>query len=495
MVLGEVLYLINYQRNENELLETFLDGIVFNERRNYTSPKFDLSTAQAGRFPNVSEGVGIELIVRPECNQHCDYCYIAQFGHELYPMKYRVNNETILSNLRSLLDYVYNKRKIFIPRWELFAGDLFYDDLYYDVLDVFYDIIKPLYQTYHHLFTNGNGISILTPSNCSFIADDAKVAKFDEYFNRMESIGCHLILSYSTDGKYATDIREHHDVSDEFYDKAFAFLKKYGYGPHPMISAESIDNYIQNYDWWMENMPKYSDSNTMPMMLEVRNNNWTPEKIDKYEELLHHVVKSQLEFFGSKEALAKNLFDTSDRMKMGYNMIRILPYSDADHAARYTCSMQWLLHITLNDLSIVPCHRTSYEQFHIGKFTLDDNGNINGVEAKNVAIGIMTHGFRASTIPKCSGCKYASMCMFGCLGSQYENSGELFSPIDCVCDLMKRKIVVLSKEFRDLGLLDIALEKQYITQATYDLYMDMCNEKPKEVPWITVIRNNKPLNK
>ena len=258
---------------------------------------------------------------------------------------------------------------------------------------------------------------------------------------------------------------------------------------------ESIDNYIQNYDWWMENMPKYSDSNTMPMMLEVRNNNWTPEKIDKYEELLHHVVKSQLEFFGSKEALAKNLFDTSDRMKMGYNMIRILPYSDADHAARYTCSMQWLLHITLNDLSIVPCHRTSYEQFHIGKFTLDDNGNINGVEAKNVAIGIMTHGFRASTIPKCSGCKYASMCMFGCLGSQYENSGELFSPIDCVCDLMERKIVVLSKEFRDLGLLDIALEKQYITQATYDLYMDMCNEKPKEVPWITVIRNNKPLNK
>ena len=479
---------VKFRNDETALLETFLDGVVFNKSRDYTSNRNEFPDNRKG-YPRVSEGMGIELIVRPECNQKCEYCYITQHGDELYPVHERVDNATILRNLRAILEYVYYEKHSFVNRWELFAGDLFYDNLYFDLLDIFYDVIKPIYKTYHHLFTRGRKISILSPSNCSFVKDDNKVALFEQYCKKMEEVGCELILSYSTDGKYACDSREKYDVPDEVFDKTFAFLKRHHYGPHPMVSAENIDNYIKNYDWWVEQIPKFSDYDTSVMMLEVRNDNWTEEKLDKYEALLKHIVHQNLKLHPSKKDFAQHLFDErSDAF--GYNLIKLYPKRSYEDDAAYSCSMQWLLHITLNNLSIVPCHRTSYKQFLIGQFDQDETGKITGVTGNNVAIGITTHGFRAGSIPRCSKCKYAPGCVKGCLGSQYEHSGELFAPIDSVCRLLKRKISVLSREYRDLGLLDIALENKYITNELYNLYMSWCEEEVEE-PWVTISRNSK----
>jgi sulfatase maturation enzyme AslB (radical SAM superfamily) len=36
-------------------------------------------------------GATVELIIRPECNQQCKYCYLKQYGHESYPI--RANKE------------------------------------------------------------------------------------------------------------------------------------------------------------------------------------------------------------------------------------------------------------------------------------------------------------------------------------------------------------------------------------------------------------------
>lgn len=33
----------------------------------------------------------IELIIRPECNQKCQYCYITNHGDELYPKEERLD--------------------------------------------------------------------------------------------------------------------------------------------------------------------------------------------------------------------------------------------------------------------------------------------------------------------------------------------------------------------------------------------------------------------
>ena len=100
------------------MLQTFLDSYLFNNKNN---------------DKNVASNAEVELIIRPECNQKCEYCYITKYGKDLYPIEKRISNIEILNNIHMLLDYFY-ENKCFVKNWEFFAGDLFYDDLFFDII-------------------------------------------------------------------------------------------------------------------------------------------------------------------------------------------------------------------------------------------------------------------------------------------------------------------------------------------------------------------------
>ena len=69
--------------------------------------------------------------------------------------------------------------------------------------------------------------AILIPCNFSFCNDDNKIKLVEEWYKKFNEIGVYLFLSYSTDGKYATDTREHTDITEEFFDKVLALCSKY----------------------------------------------------------------------------------------------------------------------------------------------------------------------------------------------------------------------------------------------------------------------------
>ena len=52
---------------------------------------------------NNSQHNMVEIIVRPECNQQCEYCYIQQQGKKLQPIHYP--KETIIQNISKLIEY------------------------------------------------------------------------------------------------------------------------------------------------------------------------------------------------------------------------------------------------------------------------------------------------------------------------------------------------------------------------------------------------------
>ena len=113
-----------FQEEEKELFETYLDTYVFPTQ---------------STLPNkIIIGSPIELIIKPQCNQKCEYCYIYKHGDDLYPVEERISDDEILNHLDSFLDYVFNKRQVFIKDWELFAGDIYGNGLIYKILDIFY---------------------------------------------------------------------------------------------------------------------------------------------------------------------------------------------------------------------------------------------------------------------------------------------------------------------------------------------------------------------
>ena len=121
----------------------------------------------------------------------------------------------------------------------------------------------------------------MIPCNMSFCKDNEKIDKVRQICNEFLELGVKIFFSYSTDGIYATDIREHQILDEEHFNKIFKFCEEMDWGVHPMISYESIDCAIDNYDWFKKKMKQFrlNNNSAIPCYLEVRNDGWTEESI------------------------------------------------------------------------------------------------------------------------------------------------------------------------------------------------------------------------
>ena len=189
-------------------------------------------------------------------------------------------------------------------------------------MELFYNYFKKIKNNYleiyenitdeREFFKNTDHNCICIPCNFSFCHNDNKIQRFVEFYDKLMSVDTEIVLSYSTDGLYAIDNREKNlTTNQEFYDKVFKFCANFGYNCHPMIAPENIDNAIDNYEWWKKMYKKYFSSynQIMPCMLEVRNEGWTQEKINKYIEFLEYLIQDRLKIYNNNvEIFTKMLF-------------------------------------------------------------------------------------------------------------------------------------------------------------------------------------------
>lgn len=458
---------MEYKLDDTLLLNSYLDKRLFNNKDN--KREFWDGT--------------IELIIRPECNQKCDYCYITQHGDYLYPKEYRADNLTLLNNLKMLLNY-FTERKFYCGSWELFAGDLFYDNFWFDIMDVF--------KQYYLQFTDivkDNIARISLPCNCSFFHDKEKTEKISQYIEEMEKMGVRVNISWSHDGPNLIDIREKRKIDEDYYKTAFTFLKRHRYGAHPMISYEGIDKAKEQYEWWINTWKEIGKneefSEYSPMFLEVRNEGWTDENIKNYLDFLNYVIDKRFKACNeSPRAFAyhlfcKNIKKTKKDIPDIYfpltvpNDILWMRYHDP-YDSHKNCTFGHAYSINLSKLTIVPCHRLTYEHFEAGKFVVSnikDNNNyqnsylnqklkekqqkIIGIEAaQGLTAYLNIESANPLYAPGCCSCEYRYICMKGCYGAQYEAYGDWAMPIPEVCKLLKSKYEFLLTKYEELGVFE-----------------------------------------
>lgn len=414
-----------------------------------------------------SEGSCVELIVRPECNQNCKYCYLVQHGYELYPKQIRKSKEEIINNIKLLMNY-FTKKEYCIAQLDLFAGDLFFDNLFFDIIPFIYNYYKYLHDNYYEEFfvqysRDKINPAVVIPCNMSFCEDNEKIKRVQEIHEQFKEIDVKLYFSYSTDGIYALSSREQKNLDENYFNKIFDLCEKNKWGIHPMISHENIDNAINNYNWFKIKSQQYPNvfNHNYPYFLEVRNNNWTDESIDKYKNFLLYVLKDVSEniyenqpfkiFNNELRQWKLNQNNQYEPLHARSNFLRIGIQSKNN--TNPGCGVgKFDLCINCLNLSLVPCHRLAYPLFYGGEFEVENNQitNINAQENLNGYLNIIHTN--ATDGPGCISCPYRIICMKGCLGSQFETFGDVYFPIPSVCKLLQTKYNTIIDFYHSKGL-------------------------------------------
>lgn len=423
-----------FQQENDKMLQFLLNERFFKNWQDFSDDLKDLNTASQ-----------VEFYITNQCNQHCEYCYLHD-NYNIYPAP-ATKPKMILANLKLVYNW-FIKKQFHIQKIDFFSGEIWHTQLGFDILDLTYLAIQ-----------RGLHIqSIMIPTNGSFVLYDSTRQKIQNYINNFRNFGVNLSMSFSIDGKIIDELdRPRNDNSklytDEFYSKLFDFAYYNNFYFHPMVAAITIEKWVENFQWWKTMCHHYNWSpHKTVMMLEVRNSDWTTEKIKTYCKFLTYLLDDFLlenPQYNSAEAFGNFLFGFErDEVFSSY-----LPWNMALVPDIYSCTIPTQLCIRLGDLALAPCHRTAYDKFLYG-YLVEENGAISSIKESNMYLAeYFLFANNSVGTPKCDMCPYASVCLKGCAGSQYENTGDPLFPVSCVCALEQAKIDTLIEYYNKKGIL------------------------------------------
>lgn len=428
---------ITQQEENNKLLESFLERTFF---KGWKNP----GLRECENFRSM------EIFFNAKCNLACKYCYLNNYGDKLYPPEIQ-DNKQLLKNLEMILDWLI-EREMAPQHLEYFSGEALVQEVGLEGLEMILDKFKD---------AKRKPEVIVIPTNFTFLLYDKLTERIEELLDRSRKLGIPIGLSASFDGKYCEGnrpFRNNKEVRDDtYYDKAFAFAKKWNCGFHPMIYSGFIERWKDNWLWFQENFKKHDICWYSIYLLEVRNVEWTREQMFRFGEFVEFLIDWTFHH------LKENINQFIDFVFFeGFNLLKTTLTTGGRGLG---CSIQSAMTVRVGDLAWVPCHRTAYPPFLLGNFRVQDN-KIVGLEAYNPELMIGMYSHHLHNQPWCSSCLLQSLCTGGCLGSQFETHGDLYAPIPTVCELQHVKVASMIRAYQKLGVFDIILarvnqEKEY----------------------------------
>ena len=430
---------MTFQQENNLLLKNILEERFFKHwRQPYDATEKTLQSEAS-----------LELYLTSLCDQHCEYCYLVKYP-DLYPAE--VNKpEIIKKNLKILYNWII-ENNFYIPQIDFFTGEIWASKFGWDVLEITLDALA-------------RGAKLpyfLVPSNCSFCLSEEKTMKIQHYIEEFKKYGSCLQFSISIDGKILDNesrplVNTNLIKTDEYYERIFLFAQHNNFKFHPMVAANSVHKWIENYKWWEQELAKYPPLHPADiMMLEVRNNNWGQESMDAYNAFMKFLIDNDIQKFSNIETFIENIFNFRQDIRINDAYV---PYWPSESITFAPCTIPSQLTVRVGDLSLPPCHRTAYNKLLYGRFITQDNKIID-IEANNVYTAQRILLGNTKTVSfKCDGCVLNDYCLKGCFGEQWEDNADPFMPSTNVCWFFEEKWKFLVGYFYDLGIVKICKEK------------------------------------
>ena len=388
----------------------------------------------------------LELIISPTCNTKCTYCYYNNYAEKyIYPNKINCKDK-IIDNCEQIMKWIaknhYNPGTI-----EIFSGEFINLPYCQEILDII-DKYAP------------KGTAVVIPTNGTFCRSEKTMEKAQKFLDKYE-FSCkdhniYIHYSLSVDGKYLDNItramKDGTQYDDIFYDRLFTFAAKNQLLFHPMVSANGIEKWLDNYDWYIENVMKYFDCNEIEAfqkiyLLEVRNPDWSAEECKYLEKFVKYLVNKTFKAFNS------NIEDYWNNFLRGAHTFNFFSSLISTISRGLGCSIQQCFAVRLGDLALVPCHRTAYKGYNACYLKFDENSNLD-IELENPNMYMFVQSFDARNGVLCSDCPISSLCSRYCLGANYEVNKDFFIPAKNVCLMEYAKIKSLVEAFNEIGVLD-----------------------------------------
>ncbi len=419
-----------FQYENNALIKSYLDRTFFK------TWKMPIEDRIRMRWPlNYNS---LELFLNATCELNCKYCYISKFGKNFFKPGSQ-DIQKILLNLKMLLDWLYKNNMT--PNLEIFGGNVFSSNLGRDVIDKILEYMR-----------NGKkcATGLVIPCNMNFINDSKKLKITEDQIQIGKQCGFRIAYSISIDGLYMDQNRplknnsiNHRD--NDFYEKIFEFASKYEFGFHPMIYSDGIDKWKDNFLWFQSMYEKYNISWTNLYLLEVRNAEWTVEQCSSLYKFIKFIIKwSWDKCEHNEERYIDFLF--KDR---GFNLLSSV---FTRHGRGIGCSLQSSIQLKVGELTSCICHRQAYSWMDGFKF-VDDGEKIIDIEAIHPESYIVSHTFSNASAPWCETCRIKNLCQGGCMGSQYESTGDNYTPIPTTCLMEHAKIKAIIDANNEIKML------------------------------------------
>ncbi len=413
-----------YLQENTELMESMLKNTYFSawgkKGRNDCSEKYLNYKA-------------LELVINGYCDLKCKYCYITKFGEQLYPKEIHQNTKNIVNNTKMFLNWL-KENDLYPSDISLFSGDPLVQNVGYEVLDLVID------------FLSEKGGLITIPTNFNFVMDEKRLQSVRERIKRGKEKNVDIFLSASVDGLYCDKNRPFkNDRKQRDYDKIFSVAKELNSAFHPMIYCEEIEYWKDNFLWFQEMFEKYELPWNSLYLLEVRNVEWKQNQIKEFYKFIQFVVGWCYEKYKSLEtdkSFLNYVFD--DRLFNLFGMFSQI-------GRGIGCSIQNSFQLRLADLAIYPCHRLTYPYFKLAEFEKKDD-KISGIKGIGPELWSAVQAMNHKDISYCETCIINELCNGQCLGSMFEVTNDMFTPIPIICQLEHVKCSATINKLYDVGV-------------------------------------------
>ena len=367
---------------------------------------------------NKNKYKNLELIIRPSCKENCDYCYLTKYGKELFPREEK-NTKNILSHISQILNYIFNIQQIQIQNIYLYSGNLFENDLYSSILSLIYTNFKR------------QGLNVISYVAPSFINESQFIKTFQFYKLKYKRVGMDINLIIEANGRKIDKNKSYN------YNDIINFAERYNCQFYSLITPDNIYKWRKNYDWWMRHTDK------LPIIKELRDDNWSQESIDYYLKFLDYIFDKQFEKYNN------------NIKSMTYHYLAEAPELLA-LPLKKICHLSDTLTFNITNNTLVLCPRLAYPQFQTA--ILQDNKLI----SRNATIYTTLNTINKTSLPKCNTCIVKDFCSGNCLGAQFEAHGDLFTSNDTVCSLLQQKIIFLLTKLSKTGILNEAIQNNWV---------------------------------